>query len=96
MTQPDDEPLTTEDPLTEEERIEMEKEIEIAMAPYVGLASVLLLAQMRANLEENLRSHPVARSLLRRFAPRPAVAISGEVRRDGRPDLGAGSRKEGA
>jgi hypothetical protein len=96
MTPDEDDTLGTQEPLTEEERIEMKNEVDLLMETYAPFTPAPLLAHMRQNLEEGLRSNPLARSLLRRFAPRPALAISGEVVRGGAPDLHAASRKEGA
>ncbi len=85
-------------PLTPEEEAELLKEIDLAMEPWEGLAPPALLAQMRAKLEEGMRTHPVPRSLLKRFAPRPAQDRSGDVVRGGgaEQDEKAGGGKEGA
>jgi len=84
-------------PLTPEEEADLQKEIERALEPYKEIAPPRLLAQMRERLEEGLRSHPVPRSLLRAFAPRPQVVATRTVARDGAvEDDEAGGGKEGA
>lgn len=84
-----------EEPLTPQEEAELQAEIDLAMKAYEGKAPPALLAQMREKLEEGLRSHPVPRSLLRRFAARPDVDRSGNVARHPEDDEDAGE-KEGA
>jgi hypothetical protein len=85
------------EPLTPEEEAELQKEIELAMEPWKAVAPAPLLAEMRAKLEEGLRTHPVPRSLLRRFAPRPASDASSTQTRGGHEeDEKAGGGKEGA
>jgi hypothetical protein len=84
-------------PLTDAEEAELQKEVDLAIAPYQKITPPKLLQQMRAKLEEGMRSHPVTRSLLRRVAARPQVDTSGEVRRDGTAeDDEAGGGEEGA
>lgn len=84
-----------EEPLTPEEEAELKAEIDLAMKAYEGKAPPALLAQMREKLEEGLRTHSVPRSLLRRFAARPAIDRSGNVARHPEDDEEAGG-KEGA
>jgi hypothetical protein len=85
------------EPLTPEEEAELQKEIDLAIEPYKAVAPPALLKQMRDKLEEGMRAHPVPRSLLRRFAPRPGVDVSGEVTRGGGQEKDkAGGGEEGA
>jgi hypothetical protein len=85
------------EPLTPEEEAELQKEVEVAIDPYKNTAPPALLQQMREKVAEGLRTHPVSRALLRRFAPRPAVGASGEQTRGGaQDDEQAGGGKEGA
>ncbi len=77
------------DPLTPEEEAAMQKEIDLALEPYRN-APPELLKMMRERLEEGARTHPVARSLLRRFAPRPDVGASATVARLGEEDENSG------
>jgi hypothetical protein len=91
--------MLTEDhePLTPEEEAELQKEIDRAIEPYKAKTPPALLKQMRERLEEGLRTHAVPRSLLKRFAPRPASDTSGEVARPGaKRDDDAGGGEEGA
>jgi hypothetical protein len=85
------------EPLTPEEEAELQKEVDLAFEPYKNIAPPALHKEMRAKVEEGLRTHPVTRALLRRFAPRPAVGASGEQTRGGeQDDEKAGGGKEGA
>lgn len=57
----------------------LEAEIERALAPYVDLLAPEALAEFRDALLDALTSHPVATDLVRRLAPAPEVASSGEL-----------------
>jgi hypothetical protein len=70
-------------PFSPEEEAEMQAEIELALDPYRKMAPPKLLAEMRKNLEDALRTHPYPRQLLRGFAPRSPVVASGEALIDG-------------
>ena len=75
-------------PLSPEEEAEMQKEIEIALEPYRKIAPPKLLVTMRENLEDALRTHPEPRQLIKAFALRPAVVMSGEAPVDGARESG--------
>jgi hypothetical protein len=53
--------------------------IDRAVAPYVGIAPPELVAAMRAALAEALTASATGSALLRRAAPGPVVAESGEI-----------------
>lgn len=87
---PDDLP-----PMTPEEEAEMQAEIERAIAPYRSFTPAPLLAIMRENLEDALRTHPAPRAYLRAFVKRKPVEASTEVSRWG-VDEDPDKAKEGA
>lgn len=73
-------------PLTPEEEAAMQEEIELALAPYRKIAPASMIPILRESLERGLRTHPVPRQLLRAFAPRGPVKVSGEEPRDGKAE----------
>ncbi len=60
----------------------LEAELDRALAPYRGLVSDEVLAQLRETLGDALASHPVGSLLLDRTRPPPVVVKSGEVAKD--------------
>ena len=94
---PDDDPYDGLPPQSPEEEATMQEEIDLLMEPYRKVAPASLLPVLRERLEHALRTHPYPRQLIKAFAKRKPVGVSGEGAVDGSKDTGekAGG-KEGA
>ena len=75
---PDDDLTTACPPLSPEEEATMQAEIELALEPYRKIAPASLIPVLREKLEHALRTHPYPRQLLKAFAKRKPVIVSGE------------------
>ena len=94
---PDDDPYDGLPPQSPEEEATMQEEIDLLMAQYAPFTPASMRPILRERLEHGLRTHPYPRQLIKAFAKRKPVGVSGEGAVDGSKDTGekAGG-KEGA
>jgi hypothetical protein len=75
-------------PLTPDEEAYMHGLIDAEMAPYVAAGThPALLQAMREQAENAFRTHPDGRRLLAASVRKAAPDASGDVRRDGAPEI---------
>jgi hypothetical protein len=82
-TDTDHDPYDGLPPLSPDEEATMQEEIELALEPYRRIAPPSLIPILRDELEHALRTHPYPRQLVKAFATRKPVVVSGEGAIDG-------------